>query len=150
MSAQSDYFSGLAELKDLVAEKEHAGLVVAHLNVLDYAGMVLYIGIYFNTSKSLYLLNLEWMSLGLDLYGDTLQESYSYRFADLEALTDHLHSKYGIAVSDIFKTYQFDTDAFPNPIRDEARKPEFTEAWERFQEDFKRGSFRDQSQQLHK
>lgn len=150
MSAGSSYFSSLAELQAFVTEKEHDGIVITHLNMPDYAGMVLYIGIYFSTAKSLYLLNLEWMSLGLDLYGDTLQESYSYQFDSMASLTHYLHEKYGIQVTQILKEYTFDSDNFPNPITNADLKPEFEAAWERFQKDFRQEIFRDHAQQLYK
>ncbi len=130
-------------LNDFVRKTIDDHIVVTHRNIEGYAGMVMYIGIKFNIEKAKYELNLEWMSLGLDLYGDTLQESYHYQFDSLEKLLDYLLIKYNIKVTDIPIKYQFEKDQFPDPIYYKEQKHEFEVTWKKFQQDFKNDAFLD-------
>ena len=98
--------------------------------------------------KDNYELDLEWISFGLDLYGENLLEGYSYKFENLETLVAYLQSVYGIAVTDIPIKYQVDSAKFPNPLKDKTQKPVFEEAWKRFRKDFKEEKFLDSSLQL--
>jgi hypothetical protein len=123
-------------------------LQIAHLHCEGYEGMVLSIGLSFDVQTSRYELDLQWSCLGLDLYGDTLQENYVYRFEDLENLLQYLSSKYGVTVTDIPRSYQFQINQYPNPVKDESSKPAFEAAWQRFQQDFKSGAFRDATLKL--
>lgn len=141
-------FADINELRAFVAHKGSGGIVVTHLNLTQYPGMVLYIGIGFDCNKAKYELNLEWMCLGLDFYGDTLQVGYLYKFDTLEALLEYLDFKYQIKVFDIQINYKFDTERFPNMLKDEAHKPLFEEAWLRFRQDFSNKLFLDSSLQL--
>ena len=110
--------------------------------------MVLCIMIRFDIQKTSYQLDLQWECLGIDLFGDALWESYIYEFADLDKLLDYLLKNYDISVTDIPVQYKFDDSQFPNPIYYEHKKPEFEEAWKRFEEDFKKGVFLDPSLKL--
>jgi len=141
----NEYFSSIEELETFINGEGKWGVVVGYLDMPDYAGMVLYIGIH---SKNKYELNLEWMSLGLDFYGDTMQESYMYHFDTLKQLTDYLVTKYNIKISDIPLDYKSDRRKFPSPLDDERFKPAYTEAWERFLREFIDGIFLDKSLKL--
>lgn len=110
--------------------------------------MVLVILIRFDTGQAKYELDLQWECLGLDLYGDTLQESYMYQFESLEKLLEYLLAKYTIKVTDIPIKYSFDGSLFPNPIYYKEQRPDFEAAWQRFQDDFKKGAFLDPSLKL--
>ncbi len=140
-----NHFVDIHELTEFMLDKRKGSIPVAYQLLPDYAGMVLYIGIIFDLKKHQYLLSLEWMALGLDAYGDTLQESYSYQFDRLELLIEYLQLKYAIAVTEIPMKFEFDDHQFPNPIKDEAQKSLFEAAWSQFQKDFKEGLFLDQS-----
>lgn len=108
----------------------------------------MYIGIAFDFKKAKYELNLEWISFGLDFYGDTLQEGYLYKFDTLELLIQYLQAMYQIALTDIPVEFNFDMSQFPNPIKDATQKPVFEAAWQQFQKDFKAGLFLDRSLHL--
>ena len=109
-------FPDLETFNDYVQGESKGFKLVTHLNCKDYPGMVLCITIHFDTTKPTYGLGLEWMSLGLDLYGDILQESYMYQFENMEKLLEYLLAKYAIKVTDIPIKYSFDGSQFPNPI----------------------------------
>jgi hypothetical protein len=142
------HFADLKELTDFVNKEKDGHIVVTHRNVEGYPGMVLYIGFVFNIYKPKYELNFEWMSLGLDLYGDTLQESYMYKFPTLKELVTYLQLKYNIQIKDIPVKYEFALSHFPNPINDANQRPVFEEAWQRFQKDFEKGMFLDNTLEL--
>ena len=110
--------------------------------------MVLGIMIVFDTRQARYELDLQWASFGLDLYGDTLQESYVYRFESLEKLLAYLEATYAIKVTDIPLKYTIDQSQFPSPLKEEEKRPLYEAAWERFQGDFRRGDFLDLSLKL--
>lgn len=141
-------FTDIGELKAFIQDKGVGGIAVAHLNLHQYPGMVLYIGLHFDCKKSKYELNLEWMSLGLDFYGDTLQVGYVYKFDTLELLVKYLDFKYQIKVASIGIAYRFDSELFPNPIRNEGQKPLFEIAWKEFRKDFTDKLFLDGSLRL--
>ena len=67
---------------------------------------------------------------------------------NLEELVAYLQSAYQISVADIPVNYKIDQSLFPNPIKDSAQKPMFESAWEKFQDDFRKGMFLDDSLQL--
>lgn len=142
------YFSSFSELKTYLQDKIKGGLLITYKKCENYEGMALSIMIVFDVQKPKYELDLQWMSLGLDLYGDTLQESYLYEFESLDLLLKYLQIKYGIEVSKIPVNYKFDSNYFPNPIANAAQKSDFEEAWQRFQIDFKKGLFLDPSLKL--
>jgi hypothetical protein len=141
-------FQNIEALKAFTEETGRGAKAVTYRNMPDYPGMVFYIGLHFDVPKKKYELNLEWMSLGLDFYGDTLQESYMYSFGNLDQLLAYLQSKYDIAVTDIAVRFEFDPGQYPSLLKDEHRKPEYEAAWQKFREDFKRGLFLDGSQNL--
>ncbi len=141
-------YPDFATLNNDIQTMQSEFILVTHRNVRDYEGMVLCTTIRFDTRQDKYLLDLEWMSLGLDLYGDALQESYSYQFKSLELLLEYLLLRYDIRVTDIPVTYQFDSNQFPNPIKVESKKQVFENGWQRFREDFQRGLFLDGSLKL--
>ncbi len=122
--------------------------MIGYRHCNGYPGMALALMIVFDTAKDKYLLDLQWMSLGLDLYGDTLQETYVYRFKNLVQLTGYLSEKYQVEVTDIPVKYRFDTKSFPNPIYNRDQEDEFKEAWERFLNDFRNGMFLDSTAKL--
>lgn len=142
------YFDNFEGLNSYIQNNVKGSILVSYRNCADYEGMVLGIMIVFDGREPKYELDLQWMSMGLDLYGDTLQESYVYQFVSLEALLEYLLLKYHINISDIPLKYQFDLSQFPNPIKDEAKKPLFEAAWQKFLVDFENGAFLDPSLKL--
>ena len=141
-------FAGLNALAKHILDEETGHIMVDHRLLPGYEGMVLGIGIIFDIKKDNYELDLEWISFGLDLYGENLLEGYSYKFEALEILVAYLQSVYDINVTDIPIKYQVDAAKFPNPLKDEAQKPVFEEAWKRFRKDFKEKMLLDDSLQL--
>jgi hypothetical protein len=132
-------FKSIGEL-DMHLQRVRGGfLQIAHRKLDDYPGMVLSILIRWDKKTGHYQLDLEWMCLGLDLYGDTLQESHVYAFASLADLLEQLKTKFDLDLTDLPLTYHFDENAFPNPIKNSQDKLVFQEAWNRFQEDFRNG-----------
>jgi hypothetical protein len=145
---QQNYFTDSHSIMAHIQSKAKGGIVVAYRNCKDYEGMVLGIMIIFDTSQAKYQLDLQWMSFGLDFYGDTLQETYLYQFENLEKVFDYLLANYDIKLTDIPVNYSYDNSQYPDPIKDEAKRPDFEVAWKRFQEDFKTGAFLDSSLKL--
>lgn len=141
-------FTDFDALNAWIQNREKGFLLITYRHCRNYEGMALCIMLVFDAGKEKYELDLQWMSLGLDLYGDTLQENYVYRFENLEKLLAYLLEKYDIKVSDIRLDYKFDLNKFPNPMKDEAEKPIFEAAWARFQTDFNHGAFLDTSLHL--
>lgn len=141
-------FTNIAALKAHMHEKNVGSVRVSFENCPDYAGMALEIAILFNIKKEKYELDLQWIALGLDLFGENLLENYLYQFDDLEQLLAYLKQKYQMEVSDIPVKHLFDGSRFPNPIKNEAEAPIFKAAWERFQHDFKQGLFLEKNLKL--
>ncbi|MCB0705588.1 MAG: hypothetical protein KDC34_09780 [Saprospiraceae bacterium] len=137
------HFADLDALKSHFQNKENGFIVIDWRNCPDYEGMALSIMLVFDTRQSRWQLDLQWISLGLDPYGDTLQESYVYQFTSLDELLEYLLLKYQIKVTDIPIHYQFDPDKFPDPVKDGAKKALFEASWKRFQHDFLNGAFFD-------
>jgi hypothetical protein len=146
MAADNQTFASFEELKKHIDERGY--VVVGYWNVPEYDGMVLFIDIRKEKNASTYVLNLEWQCLGLDFYGDTLQESYMYRFENLFKLMPYLFSKFGIALTHVPVKFSFDHTQYPNVLRNEDKKTEYEAAWARFQKDFKAGMFLDNSLEL--
>ena len=142
------HFSSTEDLLSFIQEKQQGHILSRYELVPAYAGMVLGIGIIFDTSKAKYHLDLEWISFGLDLYGENLLENYSYAFNSLEELLAYLLKRYHLAVTEIPKNYKHDPDQFPNPIKDANQIKAFEEAWEKFQQDFRKDKFLDTSLHL--
>jgi hypothetical protein len=145
---ESHNYEDFEALDSYLDHKIVGNIRIADVNCIDYAGLGLRIGIMFDTRIPKYELDLQWISFGLDLFGDTLVENYTYRFDSLSELLLYLSSRYGIKITDIPIEYRFNKQQFPNPIYDASRDEEFKAAWERFQQDFKRGTFLDPSQHL--
>ena len=101
MADPSGNFSDVEALNVHVQTAAKGAMLITHENCADYPGMVLSIMIVFDVSASTFQLDLQWMSFGLDPYGDTLQESYVYEFDSLEALLSYLLKTYAIAATDI-------------------------------------------------
>lgn len=141
-------FKDFEALYDFIQKKKVGNILIGYRNIPEYAGMVLGIGIVFDTHKLKYELDLEWISFGLDLYGENLLENYLYKFNSLQNLLEYLQSDYDISISDIPMNYKIDQSLFPNPIKDSDQKPIFEAAWQKFQHDFKKGIFLDDSLQL--
>lgn len=141
-------FQQAQELRNFLKETGNSRHLVGHRNCDDYPGMVLTILISFEPNASAFDLDLEWGCYGLDFYGDTLQESYLYRFKSLSSLLGYLANKYKISITDIPIQYKIDQTQFPNPITHASQKPEFEAAWEKFQEDFTAGKLRDETLRL--
>ena len=146
-TSQSQYFD-TETLKAYFGETGKGNKMIADRHVKDYEGMALRISIRFDTMKASYQLDLQWECLGLDLFGDTLWESYIYEFGDPDKLLNYLHEKYNISVTDIPVQYKFDDTQFPNPIYYEDKKSQYEAAWKRFEEDFKKGIFLDPALKL--
>ena len=138
-------FSDFQALTTYIQKEEKGAILIVYQNCPDYEGMVLGIMLVFDTLKAQYRLDLQWMSFGLDPYGDTLQESYVYQFENLEILLDYLKEGYGIEVTDIPLKYKFDPSRYPDPINDGAKRLRFEQSWQKFQIDFRNGVFLDPS-----
>mgnify|MGYP003639071654 CR=1 FL=1 len=134
-------FSDKNEFNTFLSTKIKGELTVGYFDCEDYEGMVLAIMIVFDTQKSQFDLDLQWMSLGLDLYGDTLQESYVYRFSSVTKLLEYLDSKYSLTVSEIPLEFKFESEKFPSPITHAEKHSVFKTSWESFQSAFKQGLF---------
>lgn len=145
MSTPPDNFADREALRVYIQEREIGSLLIDYRKLEAYAGMVLGIGMIFDTRKGTYDLDLQWISFGLDLYAENLLENHLYRFGRLESLLDYLRITYAIEVADIPVKYSIDSSQYPNPIKDEAQKPVFEAAWQRFQQDFQAGIFLDSS-----
>lgn len=143
MTAAERYFKSFEELNDFIQTKEKGHILIGYRNLQDYPGMVLGIGIIFKQGQ--FELDLEWISFGLDLYGENLLENYLYQFDTLQALLTYIDSLYSISVTDIPLKYQIDQSLFPNPIKDADQKSLFESNWKKFQEDFSKGMFLDNS-----
>ena len=148
MEDRNRNFSSFEELSDVIQKRNAGHILVGYRNIPDYAGMVLGIGIIFDVNQLKYELDLQWISFGLDLFGENLLENYLYQFDDLQALLTYLQSKYHTLVSDIPMAYQIDPDLFPNPIKDSDQRPIFEMAWQKFQDNFQQGVFLDDSLQV--
>lgn len=145
----STTFSNFTELQTHFETKQKGFLTIAQTNMTAYAGMVFDVRIIFDIPKGKkYELDLQWISFGLDLFGENLLENYLYRFENLELLVQYLDKKYQIKITDIPTNYQFDDANFPNPVKNEAEKSIFEAAWERFQQDFRKGLFLDKGLEL--
>ena len=142
------YFNDLQSLKSFTEQQSKGTLLVTYRNLPEYPGITLAIMIVFDIPKNKYELDLQWMCLGLDLYGDTLQESYVYSFKNLETLLSYLKEKYDISISDIPLNYSFDQEKHPNPIKDADKKAEYEAAWQKFHKAFQNGDFLDASLNL--
>lgn len=148
MEDLSENFRNFEALNEFIQNKKKGSILIGYRNIPSYAGMVLGIGMIFDTNKFKYELDLEWISFGLDLFGENLLENYLYKFMNLEELLEYLKANYDILVTDIPLKYKIDQSLFPNPIKDLDQKPIYEAAWEKFQDDFKRGIFLDDSLQL--
>lgn len=141
-------FKDFEALNAFIKEKKVGNILIGYRNISAYAGMVLGIGIIFDINKFKYELDLEWISFGLDIFGENLLENYLYKFKNLQALLAYLESNYKILINDIPINYKIDQSLFPNPIKNSDQKPIFESAWQKFQDDFKSGIFLDDSLQL--
>lgn len=135
-------------LKSYTEEKGRGAIVVGHHNLENYPGMVRYLGLHFDVSKTEYDLDIEWISFGLDAFGENLLEGYLYRFGSLDELLAYLKNQYEIEVTDVSAYYQIETSQFPDPFKNADQKPLFEAAWERFQKDFASRLFLDEAMQL--
>jgi hypothetical protein len=141
-------FNSFEELNAFIQNKQVGNILIGYRNLSDYAGMVLGIGIIFDRDKSKYELDVEWISFGLDLFGENLLENYLYKFDKLQGLLEYLDSNYHILVTDIPLKYKIDQSQFPNPIKDADQKPIFIAAWQKFQLDFRKDLFLDAALEL--
>lgn len=148
MKLKQIYFSNLESLKSFIHHQKKGFILVSYESLETYKGMVLGITLLFDTSKNDYQLDLQWISFGLDLFGENLLENYVYQFDSLEILLNYLALTYKIKVEHIPIQYKIDEHNFPNPIKNSTEKPEFEKAWNQFQDDFKNGIFLDSSLQL--
>ena len=145
MTAEPTNFANPEALNTFMQTKGKGGIVVAYRHCTGYEGMVLAVMIVFDTRQPKYELDLQWMALGIDFYGDTLQESYVYRFENLEDLLAYLLAKYDIDVTAIPQAFKFNPDEFPNPLNHDGKEDLYKTSWEQFQVDFKKGDFLDAS-----
>lgn len=145
MSDSSPYFSSKESLVRHLTEMGSGSVRMDYREMEDYPGMVRGMGIIFDVSKKKYELDLEWISFGLDLYGENLLEGVLYSFDSLDALLAYVDAVYGVQVTAIRQQPSTDFSAFPNPIKDAHRKHEMEAAWERFQKNFRAGMFLDRS-----
>lgn len=143
MKEQAIHLEDLESLKTYLQDKKKTSIMIGYRHCEGYPGMVLGLMIVLDQKEGSYDLDLQWMSFGLDVYGDTLQESYVYRFDDLGQLMAYLQSTYGIQISDIRIPFHVDQAQFPSPLTHADQKAVFESAWERFQIDFRNGEFLD-------
>ena len=148
MTNLSPTFTDFETLKKHIENQKKGFLSLPFQNCTEYAGMVFDMGIIFDTHKNSYQLDLQWISFGLDLFGENLLENYLYEFESLEKLLTYLLEKYNIHVHNIPINYKFNPDLYPNPLKNEIEKPLFETAWKQFQLDFKKGIFLDTSLKL--
>ncbi len=141
-------FTDFKALNTYIQKKEKGSILITYRNCKHYEGVVLGIAVIFDTRQAKYELDLQWISFGLDLFGENLLENYLYQFESLEKLLAYLLAKYGIKVTDIPVNYKIDPSKFPDPIKNEEKKPIFETAWQQFQKDFKSGTFLDTSLKL--
>lgn len=146
--APANHFLDLPSLQSYIRKKGRGAIVLGHWNLENYPGMVRYMGLHFDIEKAEYDLDIEWISFGLDAFGENLLESYLYRFGSLEELLAYVQERYGIAVTDIPLEYHIEAEKFPDPFKNADQRPEFEAAWKQFQEDFAFGKFLDASQLL--
>jgi hypothetical protein len=142
------FFTTIESLKTFIQLNKKGFVLIDYRTVQEYEGIVLCITFLFNQSKKEYHLDLQWISFGLDLFGEHFLENYVYQFTTLEKLLEYLNETYKIQVYEIPIHYQFDEDKFPNPIKNSTDKPKFEKSWAQFQEDFKERKFLDQSLNL--
>lgn len=138
-------FNSLEELNFALTQKP---VLVFYQNLHGYPGMVLALSIYFKQKENYYGIDLRWQCLGLDLYGDSLEESYEYAFENIEALLTYLEEEYQITLDKIPLNYSFDNALFPSPLKEEQNKEKYETAWKNFQQNFNRGKFLDLKQKL--
>jgi N-acetyl-anhydromuramyl-L-alanine amidase AmpD len=148
MSDQQSNFTNFEALDAYIQNKVNGSMLITYRNCKDYEGMVLAIAIIFDIRQAKYELDLQWISFGLDLYGENLLENYLYQFESLNKLLAYLLEKYNIKVTAIPVNYKIDPGQYPDPIKDEAKKLLFEAAWQQFQRDFKSGVFLDTSLKL--
>ncbi len=148
MKSQNEYFQSLQKLEDYIAKQVSGSILLGYENLSNYSGMVLGKSIIFDTRNNKYELDLEWISFGLDLYGENLLENYLYSFATLDTLLQYLKNQYNITPSDMPMKYKTDLTKFPNPIKDSENKHVFIKSWEQFQNDFRTGIFLDNTLEL--
>jgi len=72
MEDQTGYFTNFEELFDFIQGKKVGNILIGYQNIAEYPGMVLGKSIIFDIEKQKYELDLEWISFGLDLYGENL------------------------------------------------------------------------------
>ncbi len=142
------YFNNLNSFKDFITKQKVGAISIKHQNLENYPGVVFYMGIHFNQPKNDYQLNLEWICFGLDLFGENLVESYVYQYKNIEDLLNYIDKKYQLKITNIPINYKLDDNLFPNPIKNKAQKNTFEIAWKQFENDFKKGTFIDDSQKL--
>ncbi|MBX7224781.1 MAG: hypothetical protein K1X55_01995 [Chitinophagales bacterium] len=142
------FFVSCEDLKEFFNIKKKGNLVVSVVNLPQYLGMVLHIGIQFDDDTKKYLLCLEWISYGLDFYGDTIQEGYIYEMKDVDHLLTYLWRHYHISVNEIPKAFKFDAEKHPKYYENEEERHLFSAAWEKFSRDFANGYFLDKNLKL--
>ncbi|MCB0738544.1 MAG: hypothetical protein KDC92_13590 [Bacteroidetes bacterium] len=141
-------FTTLKQLEQRFKTQKGTTQLVGYFPVEKYQSMFLAIMLNCDFEKQQYLLDLEWMCLGLDAYGDTLQESYVYQFESFDALLAYLASTYKIQVTDIPIKYNSANANHPNPWSNMAQKAEFEKEWEQFQQEFTAGKYLDKGQKV--
>ncbi len=141
-------FESLLALKTHIEQQKKGFILLPYRNVEGYDGMVLGMAISFDIREKKYELDLQWISFGLDLFGENLVENYLYEFDNLEDLLTYIGNKYNIQITDIPLNYKIDASQFPDPIKNKDKIPVFEKAWKRFQIDFKNNNFLDHSLKL--
>lgn len=138
-------FKDLTELTAFIQNKGRGGIVIGYENMPEYPGMVRYAAILYDCAKDKYHLDLQWISLGLDLFGENILENYTYAFPDLKTLTEYLQNKYAIAITDIPVSFHINPELYPNPFKNADQKTIFEASWRQFEERFKQGDYLDPS-----
>ncbi|RZK58042.1 MAG: N-acetyltransferase [Pedobacter sp.] len=141
-------YADFNQLNAFVGDKKNGSVLIDYRLLPDYEAIVLNLGIIFDVAMEKYQLDLQWISFGLDLFGENLLLGYTYQFKDLKSLLTYLLTTYNVDVTDIPIKYKMDSEKFPNPIKDEEHKPVFEESWNRFKKDFATGKFLDPSLNL--
>ena len=65
-------FPDLQALQSHIQKKERGAIVIGHQSLENYSGMVRYLGFHFDVAKAEYDLDIEWISFGLDAFGENL------------------------------------------------------------------------------
>lgn len=131
-----------------IKEQQQGAIMIGYELMPGYPGMAFSKAILFNLPLGRLNLDLQWISFGLDPYGENLLENYTYNFNDTHALLQYLQNRYGILPADIPVKYTFNDEGLPSYFKEKEKQPLYREGWEQFKLDFHNGNFLDPTQEL--